>query len=176
MNLRMLLCKKYLLLIVVILIVGWSTISLLKDTIYSFSDVIMFKSRGVETSAKVLEYKPQNIWTYSFLSRHKTIETSHVYVIVYDGHIQEIELNVPQQINSKLPVIYDKDNPAFVWQGMKDLSIWKLWKLNTRISFFPKGDVLGVVTFNFLGIITIYNLVMVIVRDIHKNLKAEVHK
>lgn len=148
------------LLLVTLVIVGYFTTTLMEKTIWSISEAILLKEAGVHTMAVVLEYTPENVRAYSNFSRSTKPEIRHLYNIKYDGYTNVIELDHPYYINDILPVLYDKNNPKLVWQGVNTLSSWTLWKINVRIMNFSKGDVFNVLFFDFLGITVSWKLMM----------------
>jgi hypothetical protein len=99
---------------------------------YSIAASINLADNGVFTEAKVLAYAP-------YTTGRSTINN---YLILYNNYTEGIVLwGRDHPVNSKVSVVYDKNNPRLVWLGNFGDNAWELYKSN----YDPKGTIIAIV-------------------------------
>jgi uncharacterized ubiquitin-like protein YukD len=144
---------------VVFILITWFMFSLFIDTATNIHTAIRLKNHGIETIATIDEYTPKNERISKFWLKHGKTETRHIHVITYNGITNDIELDQQYPVNNRISVIYDKNNPSNVWVNTIPLTIWKLLSTNMKITGSTRGDILNVLLYNGLGVVTFYILV-----------------
>ena len=87
---------------------------------------VKLSEQGISVSAVVLDSKN------TYIRYRYSAYTSHDHYIRYRNYHNKITLDRTYPIGSIVNVLYDRDDPSFVWQGRKDMSIWKLYFLNSE--------------------------------------------
>ncbi|MHC1760605.1 MAG: DUF3592 domain-containing protein [Negativicutes bacterium] len=90
---------------------------------------VKLNNQGISASATVLDSKS------TYIRYQHSAYTSHDHYIRYRNYRNKITLDRKYPIGSIVNVLYDRDDPSFVWQGSKDTSIWKLYFLNSESSY-----------------------------------------
>ncbi|MBP2651651.1 MAG: hypothetical protein H6Q74_2476 [Firmicutes bacterium] len=107
---------------------------------YSIAMSVNLADNGVFTEAKVLTYAP-------YKTGRSTINN---YLILYDNYTAGIVLwGRDHPVNSKVSVVYDKNNPSLVWLGNIGDDAWEVYKSN----YDPKGTIIAAVVFVILCIV-----------------------
>jgi len=144
---------------IVFILITCFMFSLLLDTATSVHTAIRLKNHGVETIATINEYIPQSERVSKFWLKHSQTETRHIHAITYNGITDDIELDQQYPVNKRISIIYDKEDPSIVWINTIPLTIWKLLSSNIKITGFTRGDILNILLFNGLGVVTFYILI-----------------
>jgi hypothetical protein len=143
---------------IVFILITWVMLSLLLDTAANIHTAIKLKNYGIETIATINEYKPKNELVRKFWQKYRQTETRHIHEITYDGITNDIELDQKYSVNSRISIIYDKDDPGVVWINTIPLTTWKLLFTNMKILGFTKGDILNILIYTGFGVVAFYIL------------------
>ncbi|TWH47959.1 hypothetical protein Salpa_4084 [Sporomusa sp. KB1] len=150
---------------IIFLLITCFMLSLLLDIGTNIHTAIKLKKYGVETIATISEYEPQNGRVSKFWQKYTQTETRHIHAITYDGFTNNIELDHQYSLTSRIPVIYDKDDPSVVWINTIPRSTWKLIFTNMKIIGFTKGDILNILFYTGLGVVAFFILIKAYFKD-----------
>lgn len=90
-------------------------------------NVILLKNNGVSTNAKVIS-SMKSSYRYKYSS-----ETSYIHEISYNSNLfNRVHLDRSYPVNSYVNIIYNKNNLLQVGQGDTNMSIGKLYLLNSE--------------------------------------------
>lgn len=103
----------------------------------AIANSIDLADNGIFTEGKVLYYAPYR----TLLSRSSKVNN---YKISYDGYTGDVVLFGRDHLaNSKVSVVYSKENTDLVWLGNYGDNAWKLYKLN----YDPQGTIITLIIF-----------------------------
>lgn len=112
---------------------------------YSIFDSFNLANNGIFTDGKVLCYAPYK----ALLNRSSKVNN---YKVSYDGYTGDVVLwGMDHPTNSKVSVVYDKNNPNLVWLGNHGDNAWKLYKLN----YDPQWTIIALIISFILYVIEI---------------------